>query len=440
MKLYFNNLSGVYQNRFDYVVNFITNHPIAKKQITLVNEKSSADISIEYGGTGDENSFNIPTQKFIFSNDIINGKALSANKYQIDKAVLYSVEEGEDKSTKQFLSDQSFGFDIVETIFYHLSRYEEYYCATEKKDRWDMMDEEEMFLVHNKLEQKAVVDDIVVAFYKALGLKLDSYPVRYRMTHDIDLLRKFKSIFSFARFNLYYLKNNHGLKSLKNLWSSYLKVIAFGKRPYEVFDEMLISNDIEKEIYFLVGGKTSVDTPLDMKSMAFKKAVDLSLERGYKIGIHPSYDTWKNTELLEIEKQKLEEYLDTDIRISRQHYLHFSFQKSIEILEKAGIVQDSTIGFNKRIGFRAGTGEQFFLYDFNKDESSKVKEAPLIFMDSSLFVQSNFKETKFTQIAESFLEENNENSCITFNFHNSRFDDAAMFDLPLQELYKKVTG
>ena len=76
---------------------------------------------------------------------------------------------------------------------------------------------------------------------------------------------------------------------------------------------------IKKDAYFIVGGEAKVDTPLNTDSTVFRKAVRLSKERGYRIGIHPSYDTWKNADQMKQEKELLEHIIDMEIEISRQH-------------------------------------------------------------------------------------------------------------------------
>lgn len=423
----------------DYVVEFINNHPCCPSQLLLSTEMEEFDIQISYGGEASPRSFYIPSQQTIFSNTIYASDSLRANKYLWNDVELISVERDMKKECG-FLQNKSFQFDILETIFFHLSRYEEYHCKAEGKDRWDTMKEETQFLVRHQLEKKPVVDVLVSCFFEAIGItpKLQRSPIR--ITHDIDLISKFKSPLSFLRFNAYYLKNFKGLDPIKQLWGSYGRSVFKNEQPYDVFEEMLINNDIDKEIYFLVGGKTAVDTPLMTDSAIFKKAVRLSKERGYKIGIHPSYATWKDLAMLKKEKELLENIIGEEITISRQHYLHFSFVDTISILQEAGIKQDSTIGYNRLIGFRAGTGVGFRLYDHKMDKATEIIEKPLALMDSSLFEESRCDASLFSAVANKFVEDNKYGTELTCNFHNSRFDDAQMFGLPQRELYTQLTN
>lgn len=438
MNILVENISKEYQTRVDYVLDFITAHPTCPEDVVLSSDLEDYDLKTQYGGEFGQGQFYIPRQKTIFSTSVHPTKSLRPNEYQWNDRTLYSVEK-EKHVRRNFIEEGSFQFDMIEMIFFHLSRYEEYNCVAEGRDRWDMMKESDQFLVKYGLEKKPVVDHLVICLLEALGVKLNKQKTTIRITHDIDLITKFKSPLSFLRFNAYYLKNGRGMKAMQKLWGSYFSSVFSGIQPYDVFDTMLIENSLDREIYFLMGGKTTIDTPLDAESDIFKNAVKLCQERGYKIGIHPSYATWTEGDLLTKEKEILENVIGEEITISRQHYLHFSFDKTISILEDAGIKQDSTIGFNQRIGFRAGTGVGFMLYDHTKDRASQILEKPLVLMDSSLFEESNFEPDMFADISNKFIDDNEFYTELTCNFHNSRFDDANMFGLPQEELYKKLT-
>lgn len=437
MRILVENFVEAYQSRVDYVVGFINDHPSCPDDVIIETKLDTQDISIAYGSEQGNHHFKIPAQQNVFSTEIHPTSNLFSNQYLWNDSHIYSVELVA-KESREFLVDNQFQFDIIETIFFHLSRYEEYHCEPSQKDRWDMMREEQQFLVKNKLEKEPIVDRIVSVFLKGLGINPVEYKSEIRITHDIDLIKKFKSPLSFLRFNAYYLKNWKGAQPINELWKSYYRSVVNGEKAYDVFDRMLIKDNCEKEIYFLMGGKESVDTPLDTRSEIFKKAIKLSKDRDYKIGIHPSYATWKNQELLLDEKTKLEEIIDSEITISRQHYLHFSFTDTIAILEATGISQDSTIGYNRIIGFRAGTGVGFKLFDLAKNRVSSILEKPLAVMDSSLFDESKCNADRFLQIIDSFLDQNKYGTEITCNFHNSRFDDAKMFGLPQDLVYQNM--
>ena len=98
---------------------------------------------------------------------------------------------------------------------------------------------------------------------------------------------------------------------------------------------------------------------------------------------------------------------------------------------------DESLGFPDRVGFRCGTGFPYHLYNFTKEKAYHFLEIPLVFMESALLRESGFNEDKLKEIWSSFLNENARNTMITFNFHNSRFYDAALSGINLEELYRQ---
>ena len=73
----------------------------------------------------------------------------------------------------------------------------------------------------------------------------------------------------------------------------------------------------------------------------------------------------------------------------RQHYLRWSQRKTVGILDKLGVSSDSTIGYSSDFGFRCGTAKSFKLYNLDCRYPTKVKEVPIIFMDTALFNSKN---------------------------------------------------
>jgi len=72
------------------------------------------------------------------------------------------------------------------------------------------------------------------------------------------------------------------------------------------------------------------------------------------------------------------------VRGYRSHYLHFDYQKSFRILENAGILYDSTLGYWENIGFRAGISFPFYPFNIEENRPFRVLEIPLIVMDTTL--------------------------------------------------------
>ncbi len=419
--------------RIEYVLDYINRHPLNGR--IVLRPQLDLEKTISYGLDNTSKEWSVPRQGIIFSKQTYTNTELRINAYNNNDKEVYSIERVE-KNKAEFLIGKTFQFDVIEAIFFHISRYEEYICKD--NNEWDAMREHKQLLVINKLEKKPIVDHLVCAFINALT---SAYQIKstYTLTHDIDYIRKFKKPWDKIRKGLGFIKRGEFF-ALRNYQNQLKKVNALGLDPYDVFEEILSDRNIEKEIYYLVGGKHKFDTPINTEDDIFKKSVTVAKERGYAIGIHPSYECWKNPEMMEREKKKLENAISQKVKLSRQHYLHFNFPKTISVLEKVGITKDSSLGFNRRIGFRCGTGFPFRLFVLGEERVSSVIEQPLIYMDSSIMKESNEEKKQILEGTNSFILDNKHDTHITFNFHNSRFEESELKQLGLRNIYENLFG
>lgn len=436
IKIFFkDNNSSIFKSRVDYVLNFIENHPLIEKRLKFTRDSGHQfDIACNYG-ISNSGGFFIPSQGVIFSeNAHHNFGSLVANPYTYQSLNLYSVSSKKEGSNT-LVTDKQFQFDIIETIFFHISRMEEWFCEANQLDPWDMMQSKEQFLVKHDLHHFPVVDHLIFAFANALGLALTPQKTQFRVTHDIDQVFRSASLFSTIRATGGILWRRQKPSAIRKVWSTYLSK----QNEFNTFSWMLLQDPkIEKCIYFLAGGTTKYDSPYPLATDEMKTIFQLCKERNYRIGIHPSYDAWRDKTLFKREKEKLEQQINSSIEISRQHYLHWDFEKTPNLLMENNIKEDSTIGFRDEVGFRCGTGFGYHLYNFKKEEPFNFIEVPLIVMDSSLFKNTNHDLIKAREVWVSFLAKNKIHTKITFNFHNSRFFDASIHGIPLKKWYQEL--
>jgi len=104
---------------------------------------------------------------------------------------------------------------------------------------------------------------------------------------------------------------------------------------------------------------------------------------GEEVGLHGSPESAFNEDVLRAEMDRLVRS-GFEVRGYRSHYLHFDYQKSFRILENAGILYDSTLGYWENIGFRAGISFPFHPFNIEENRPFRVLEIPLIVMDTTL--------------------------------------------------------
>ena len=431
-----------FKNRIAYVFDFLKHHPLAPPNVHMVLngalDASGIHLFYQSGKSSQPNHFYIEAQEVIFSKTVYPTKTLFANSYQVKKEVLYSVEK-EQKAAQDFVKNNCFQFDLVEMLFFHLSRYEEYHCPKELHDAYDMMQTKEQFLVRYKIHQIPVVDHLVSAFYKMLGFDFGRKKTPYRMTHDIDVIFRFPSIYKLSRSAARILSKGEGANRLGKLFYAYFKTTIFNQKdPFDTFDWLLQKANYEQVIYFIAGGKTKYENFYKIDDPYVLEIIKSAQGLGYEIGLHPSYATFDKEKLLADEKLQLEQISNSTVQYSRQHFLHYSFEKTASILEKTNIQNDSTFGFQDVIGFRSGTGFEYHPYHFGEERKCTFTETPMVVMDTALLQEVEEDIEKARIVLFYFLKKNKENTKITFNFHNSTFDEVYRDAKELRKLYEDV--
>ncbi len=111
--------------------------------------------------------------------------------------------------------------------------------------------------------------------------------------------------------------------------------------------------------------------------------------RGCEIGLHGSYLSARSYDMIAEQKEDVERALGETVVGNRQHNLHFDAAVTPQILEKAGLKVDSTLGFNRDIGFRAGTSYPFRMWDLAAERWLGLTEVPLVLHDGALLRRDN---------------------------------------------------
>ena len=396
----------IIRERLVYVLDFLENHPLCPDGVKF-------EIAEEASGGGFE--IFCPLRP-------LKGKRFASPdlEFEIGKNSLLGGEE----------------HDFFEVIFFHISRYEEIFCKKNQLDAHGRMRSEEMFLVKNGLEKTPIVDLLVVAFFEKLGLKTKSHPTEFHMSHDIDILLKFPSFLKVIKAFAGMILKQRSLGGLLKLMRQYFRFLIIKKDPFDTYDWLFTNKNFKtKTVYILPEGTVPrIEQHFKLNDPKVREFIDLAKSRGYEIGLHPSYHAGFDESLFFKEKEKLGTLIGEKLTQTRQHFLRWDWSTTPQIIEKSGLKIDSTLGFPDRIGFRCGTGFPYKLYDFENERAFDFLEIPMIVMDVSLLRESENFEVSLTD----FLNQNKMNTAITFNFHNSVFDDVYVDAEKLKALYRNL--
>jgi peptidoglycan/xylan/chitin deacetylase (PgdA/CDA1 family) len=105
---------------------------------------------------------------------------------------------------------------------------------------------------------------------------------------------------------------------------------------------------------------------------------------GFDIGLHGSYNSAFAEGQLARERKHLERATGLSVTSTRQHFLHWDVRTTPRLQSAAGFSLDSTVGFNRNIGFRAGTSLPFRWFDVSRDTPLDLVELPMLVHDGAL--------------------------------------------------------
>jgi hypothetical protein len=110
---------------------------------------------------------------------------------------------------------------------------------------------------------------------------------------------------------------------------------------------------------------------------------DLAAE-GFDVGLHGSYAGALEPGALAAERAVLQSRTGLELTTTRQHFLRWDIRTTPALQEAAGLGVDSTLGYNRNVGFRAGTSLPFHHFDVAAEKRLALLEIPLAIEDTAL--------------------------------------------------------
>lgn len=294
---------------------------------------------------------------------------------------------GNGRDTKIFPNaSEHFGCDIFSAIFWMLSRYEEYQPFT--PDQHQRFPAKAALAYQHQFILYPVVDHWVHELGKLIRQKIPGMvpEAKFTLINTIDV----DNAFAYRGKGLVRQTGALFKHLFKGQWSTLRQRIAVlnGKRadPYDnyAYIREVAGKYGTKTIFFhLAGDLAPHDRNIDLGNSAYRQLIE-QLKAWSIQGLHPSYRSNTDPELVAAEKQKLETVTGNAVTFSRQHFLRLRFPQTYRNLIQSGIEQDFSMGFADHIGFRAGTGRAFTFYDLEAEQETDLLVQPLCVMEGTL--------------------------------------------------------
>jgi peptidoglycan/xylan/chitin deacetylase (PgdA/CDA1 family) len=158
----------------------------------------------------------------------------------------------------------------------------------------------------------------------------------------------------------------------------------------------------------------------DGKRMTVREMMRNIQEAGWEIGLHGSYHSAMDGETLKSEKVLIEDALGSAVSSIRQHYLHYDIRVTPRLHAQAGFRIDSTQGFNRSVGFRAGTSFPYWCWDHVDEQPLQVLEIPQHVQDLGLFSAGALEydeETAVRHVLQLMTKVEEVGGCLTLSWH-----------------------
>ena len=119
---------------------------------------------------------------------------------------------------------------------------------------------------------------------------------------------------------------------------------------------------------------------VDGKSLSYADVIREVRDRGGEVGLHGSYYAAESAEVLREQKLEMESVLGGAVEAYRNHFLHYVPGVTELLLNDAGFALDSTLGYNRHVGYRTGFSFPHPLLHPSTEEPLACWELPMPLM------------------------------------------------------------
>jgi hypothetical protein len=284
------------------------------------------------------------------------------------------------------VKDSDLPFDIFAASFYLVSRYEEYLnSAHDEHHRFKSGDS--LAFKNNFLDVPIVnqwaeeLKKVLLKEYPQLTIKENTY--KFIPTIDVDVAYAHLGRKMGVTIGSYFkLLSKFKIGGMLN---KTLVLMGLRKDEYDTYqyqEEIFNRHDTRPIYFFLAGKRTMYDRNIETEGNSFSGLIK-KLSSFADVGIHPSYHSASQPEIVGEEIKRVEKNLSGKVTKSRQHFLKVTLPDTYRCLIQPGITDDYSMAYADAPGFRAGLCTPFLFYDLKAEKTLPVKVHSTIAMDGT---------------------------------------------------------
>ncbi|MGI8951490.1 MAG: polysaccharide deacetylase family protein [Chitinophagaceae bacterium] len=323
-----------------------------------------------------------------------------------------------------FKTNGDIPFDVFAASFYLITRYEEY--LPHKLDEYGRYAHKNSLAFKEKFLHLPLINLWMKELIKILQIKFQNLQIfkfsnfNFIPTYDIDIAYAYKG--------KGIVRNVAALfwAMMKGEWTmakERIQVLNKTKKdPFDVFnwlEDLHAKHQLNPVYFFLLAeDKKRFDKNISSHDKNLHQLIN-EISQKYKVGIHPSWQSGDDKNILKKEIQLLKNIIGKPITASRQHYIRMKFPETYRLLIDEKISKDFSMGYGSINGFRASVASSFYWYDLEKEQQTSLLIHPFCFMEANSFFEQHYSATQAATELQQYYEivKNVSGELITI-FHN----------------------
>lgn len=299
------------------------------------------------------------------------------------------------------IESSSLPFDLFAASFFLVTRYEEYWNSGER-DQHNRFKATQSIAYKLGFLELPLIDvwatKLASLIEEKSSFRFKKRSFKYQPSIDID------NAFAFLGKSLFRNIAATGNDIIHQRWSNIPQRAAVLckkiKDPYDNYnfiEEIVVPMGFKPIFFILLNKHKKFDRSLSFKNKFFQKKIKELKDKGFEIGIHPSYQSNYDNKQLGKEIDRFSIITGFKPTQSRQHYLMLKLPQTYQNLIAAGITDDYTMGYASCPGFRASTCTPFLFFDLEENKTTPLTVHPFAVMDVTL---RSYQKLNLTQASE----------------------------------------